>query len=78
MLNDAELDVVNGLAASLPRDRRDDFILAVQGAVQALPAAAVGVGLVHRIAAGLQRGYWDPPLQTPSGPQHYHARRSAR
>lgn len=62
-LTDAELDEFTSLAAAVPIEHRDAFLEAVAGAVAEAVGKypEVGVGLIHREDARLQRFYLEPP-----------------
>jgi hypothetical protein len=67
-----ELTVIDSLAYPLPRASRAAFTAAVESALAAY--AVHDVGLVHRVASGLQRNYMDPPRVT-AQPQHFNSRK---
>jgi hypothetical protein len=54
-LNDAEYDAVMSAAAPIHPSQRGDVIQALAGELERQPA--IGPGVVHRIAADLQRRY---------------------
>ena len=62
-LTDAELDEFTSLAAAVPIEHRDAFLETVAGAVAEAVGKypEVGVGLIHREGARLQRYYLEPP-----------------
>jgi hypothetical protein len=64
-LSDSELDAVMAAARPLPVERRDAFLQAVASALQG--CREVGPGVVYRVAAQVQREFFDPPdLTRPS------------
>jgi hypothetical protein len=65
-LSDAELDVVMNAAKPIARDRRDAFLQAVATELARYPGE-LGVGLVHRIVAEIQRAHFEPPHLERSG-----------
>ena len=62
-----ELSMLNALAAPIDDARRQEFLGAVERAIEAAAPAAVGIGLVHRIGRAAQRDYFDPPVDTRAG-----------
>jgi hypothetical protein len=56
-LTDAELQVVTRMAEPVAFGQRREFLQAVADALARYPQAEVGVGLVHRIARTVQRGF---------------------
>jgi hypothetical protein len=54
---DEEMKSLTVLAAALPRAARDSFLQMVAGRLSAFPPETRGPGLVHRIAAEVQRGF---------------------
>jgi hypothetical protein len=58
-LSDSELDAVMAAARPLPVERRDAFLQAVAGALQG--CREIGPGVVYRVAAQVQREFFDPP-----------------
>jgi hypothetical protein len=54
---DEELDAVMALASALPQPVRDGFLEIVAGKLAAYPPLVRGPGLVHRVAAEVQRGF---------------------
>jgi hypothetical protein len=73
-LSGVEFEIVDALAWPLPRDRRGDFHSAVEHALLAWPEQARGAGLTHRIAADLQKRFFDPPPKV-STPQLFNKRK---
>jgi hypothetical protein len=66
-----ELDVVMNLARPLPRAVRDDFLAAVEAAVQ---GRVHGPGLTYRTAVSLLPSYFRNPAPTHK-PQHFNGRK---
>ena len=60
-LDDSELEIIMQLAQPLPAQNRVHFLEAVAAEIEA-QGAEVGVGVVHRIAGGLQRRFADLPV----------------
>jgi hypothetical protein len=60
MLTDAQLDHLHRLASPIEPARRSEFLQAVNDALE-LETGGIGEGVVHRIAARLQRSFWEPP-----------------
>jgi hypothetical protein len=59
-LTDAELDIVFAAARPLELAARDSFLKAIADRLATIPER--GDGIVHRIAAEVQRDFWDPPV----------------
>jgi hypothetical protein len=57
-LSDSELDAVMAAARPLPVDRRDAFLQAVAAELR---GREIGPGVVYRVAAQVQREFFDPP-----------------
>lgn len=54
---DEEMNSLSTLAKALPPASRDGFLQIVAGKLSAYPPETRGPGLVHRIAAEVQRGF---------------------
>jgi hypothetical protein len=74
-LSGVEYEIASALAAPLPRSQRENFLVAIEGELQAWPEQARGPGLVHRVAANLQKRFFDAPPRPSPAPQHFNARR---
>jgi hypothetical protein len=59
-LNENQQRIVLALGRPLPRPLRDCFFLEVARAIASLPV--IDDGVVHRVAAGLQRQYFAAPV----------------
>jgi hypothetical protein len=55
-LSDEEIDILNRLAAPIAFGRRAEFLQAVADALEKSGGGS-GVGLVHRVAREVQRGF---------------------
>jgi hypothetical protein len=55
--NDQELASITELASPLPNARRSDFLQLVANRIEGYPPQARGLGLLHRIAAEVQRDF---------------------
>jgi hypothetical protein len=58
-LSNDEKEVLFTLAEPLDHRRRGEFLATVAAELEACPQP--GPGLVHRVAAQVQRRFWDPP-----------------
>jgi hypothetical protein len=59
---DEEKDLLLVLAQPIDQPRRTEFLQAVAQELDASgQAGAVGIGSVHRVAAQVQRRFWEPP-----------------
>jgi hypothetical protein len=57
-----ELDLLLELARPIDQGQRAQFLQEVAQELEASgQAGAVGIGSVHRVAARVQRRFWDPP-----------------
>ena len=61
---DAEMDVLYALASALPPPARDDFLQLVASRLAGFPEEVRGPGLVHRVAAEVQRGFRNVAIGT--------------
>ena len=61
MLTDAELAMLDALAAPIDANRRPEFMGAVTTKLEAAGPVAIGPGTVHRVARTVLRDFWDPP-----------------
>jgi hypothetical protein len=60
--SDEEKDLLLALAQPIDQRRRTEFLQAVAAQLETSgQAGAVGIGSVHRIAAQVQRRFWEPP-----------------
>jgi hypothetical protein len=60
--SDEEKDLLLTLAQPIDQRRRTEFLQAVAQELDASgQAGAVGIGSVHRVAAQVQRRFWEPP-----------------
>ena len=72
-LSDEELSAVMSAARPIAVERRDAFLQDVAHALAS--CAEVGPGVVHRVCASVQRGYFDPPeFQHSAGAQSKYRR----
>jgi len=58
-LSDDELDAIFAAARPLAVERRDAFLQQVASALQG--CGEIGPGVVYRVAAQVQREFFDPP-----------------
>jgi hypothetical protein len=58
-LTDSELDAVMAAARPIAVGRRDAFLQRVASALQGY--GEIGPGVVYRVAAQVQRAFFDPP-----------------
>jgi len=54
-----EKDLLLALSAPIDRQRRGEFLAAVADALANCPQP--GPGVTHRVAAQIQRRFWEPP-----------------
>jgi hypothetical protein len=60
--SDEEKDLLLTLAQPIDQRRRTEFLQAVAAELEASgQAGAIGIGAVHRVAAQVQRRFWEPP-----------------
>jgi hypothetical protein len=68
MLTDAELAMVRELAQPLEPHRRGEFLEAIAQKMETSVApAAIGPGVLHRIAREVLQNFWDAPPDLRSG-----------
>jgi hypothetical protein len=60
--SDEELDLLYALASALPPSVRGDFLTIVGSKFAGFPRQARGVGLLHRVAAEVQRAHIVSPV----------------
>jgi hypothetical protein len=60
-LTDAELAMLQALAAPIDASRRPEFMGAVEKELEVAGPAAIGPGAVHRTARTVLRDFWNPP-----------------
>jgi hypothetical protein len=72
-LSSDEFDAIVHLIGPLPPHRRDEFLAAVEAALQ---GRMHGPGIVHRTAVSLLPRYFHPPEPT-HRPLHFHPRKLA-
>jgi hypothetical protein len=61
MLTDAELAMLDALAAPIDAHRRPEFLGAVERELEAASPSAIGPGTVHRTARTVLRSFWTAP-----------------
>jgi hypothetical protein len=62
-LTDEEMSLLRELAAPIPLRQRQEFLLAIADALETeqTAGAAIGPGLIHRVASRLQHRYGPAP-----------------
>jgi hypothetical protein len=66
--SDEEKDLLLSLAAPIDQKQRAAFLAAVAAELEANgQAGAVGIGSVHRVAARVQRRFWESPQLASAG-----------
>jgi hypothetical protein len=74
MLTAPQLDHLYHLASPIEPARRPEYLAAVTQELE-IAGGIVADGNLHRIAARLQRQFWEPPSSTVAGtPQHHRVR----
>jgi hypothetical protein len=71
-LSTEEMDLLLALAAPIDQRQRDQFLHEVAAAIEeeaARTGIGPGPGVLHRVARGVQRRYFDPPELPNSSPR---------